>query len=124
MKASGLSIAFLMLVVSSETVVASESCVGLQVAHGGLQRGDGRRIVSGCLLLRRGVGFRLGCRGLRIGCCLLRLLQLLILGGKIALQAVDLALKLLLHLVDLLLHRRAGRRGGLLGCGVLFCRRR
>ncbi len=40
-----------------------------------------------CLLLRRGVGFRLGCRSLRVGRSLLRLLQFRVLGSQVGLQA-------------------------------------
>ena len=88
-----------------------------------LQRGDGGSVFSDGLLLRVGCSLCLGCRSLRVGRCLLRLLQLRILVGKIALQAVDLPLELLAQRLNLFFDRWSRRCLGLLGCNVLLRRR-
>ena len=101
---SGLAIAFLMLVVSSETVSASEAWFAFRSLHRILQCRNRLRVFGECLLLSVSRSLGLGGRRLRIRCLLLSLLQLIVFRGKVALQAVDLALHLLPQGIDLIFH--------------------
>ena len=113
-----------MFVVSVETVSASETWLAEEILHRALQSAHGRRVLSERLLLRRGVRFRFGRRRLRVGCRLLRLLNLLILGGELLLQAVDLSLKLSADGLNLFLYCGPRWRRLLLACDVLLRRHR
>ena len=85
---------------------------------------DGGGVLGDRLLLGLGVGFGLvGC-GVGIGGSLLRLAQLGVLGGEIALQAIDLGLQLAAQGLNLFFHRGGRRGGGFLGRHMLFGRRR
>ena len=97
--------------------------IGLQVSHRALQSVDGGRIINHGLILCRGrcIG-AVGC-GLGVGCGLLSGLQLLVLGGEVGLEAVNLALHFLAQDLNLLFHRWSRRRLCLFGHGMFLGRR-